>query len=181
MSAYMPMSTSRRHNKIINELVARIYNSIHRSDIDVLTSDCALVHWGFKNKAYQECSLVNVSCIEKEDVDDFISETINDLEYVQPDFLFFKDNPFLCNQRETVTAGCPDLIIEVWSKSNTKEERQFKYNLYSTSDIVEHWYIEQNSNEVACFLGSNALESQSLANVLKTQKGIEFDLRYLAI
>ena len=179
MSVYMPMSTSRRHNKIINELVAEIYSSVDRRDIDVLTSDCALVHWGAKNKTHQVYSLVDVYAIE--DVNDFTSDTINDLEYVQPDFLFFRDNPFICNERETVTAGCPDLIIEIWSNSNTKEEREFKYNLYSNNDIVEHWYIEQKSNEIACFLGRDKLKPQSLANVLKTLKGIEFDLRYLAL
>ena len=179
MNNYMPMSTSRRHNKIINEFIAKIYASIERKQIDVLTSDCALVHWGAKNKTHQKYSLVDVSAIE--DIGEFVSETINDLEYVQPDFLFFKENPFLCNERETLTAGCPDLIIEVWSGSNTKEEREFKQSLYSSSDVVEHWYIEQKSNEIACFLGGVKIEGQSLSKILKTQKGIEFDLRYLAI
>jgi hypothetical protein len=173
------MSTSRRHNKIINGLVARIYNSGNGKDFDVLTSDCALAHWGFKNRTHQRYSLVDVAAID--DVDEFIKDTINDLEYVQPDFLFFKDNPFLCNERETVTAGCPDLIIEIWSGGNTKEEREFKFNLYTSSANVEHWYIEQKSNEVACYLGEKKLKPQSLTDILRTRAGIEFDLRYLAI
>jgi len=175
------MSTSRRHNKIINEFIAKIYAFVDKKDFDVLSSDCALVHWGAKNKTHQKYSLVNIAAIAEENVDEFVSETINDLEFVQPDFLFFKDNPFLCNERETLTAGCPDLIIEVWSNSNTKEERDFKHNLYANSEIVEHWYIEQKSNEIACFFGGDKLKNQSLTDILKTQKGIEFDLRYLAI
>ena len=179
MNIYMPMSTTIRHNKIINEFVAKIYSFTDRKDIDVLTSDCALVHWGYKNKVSHIISLVNIT--ELDDIEDFQQDVINDLEYVQPDFLFFKDNPYVCNDRDTRTAGCPDLIVEIWSNDNTKAEKEFKRNLYASHGLTEHWYIDQKSNDIACFFGGDKLKDQSLTNVLKTQKGIEFDLRYLAI
>ena len=148
-------------------------------EVDVLTSDCALVYWGHKNKISHKLSLVNVG--ETEDIDYFSKEIINDLEYVQPDFLFFKDNASICNDRDTRTAGCPDLIVEIWSDANSNDERNFKRILYSSSILTEHWYINQKSNNVVCYLGERELEEQSLTNVLKTQNGIEFDLQYLAI
>ena len=57
----------------------------------------------------------------------------------------------------------------------------FKMNLYATSDITEHWYIEQDSNIVQCYTGKKRISDQNLKNVLVTQKSIEFDLRYLVI
>jgi Uma2 family endonuclease len=100
---------------------------------------------------------------------------------VQPDFLLFKDNKYITDSRDLRTAGQPDLIVEVWSRSNTKSDRDFLRDLYSKSDITEFWQVEQNSNTVKCSLGKIKLPEQSLKNVLKTQKGLEFDLRYLAI
>ena len=64
---------------------------------------------------------------------------------------------------------------------NTSDDRDFLKFLYSTSDITEHWYIEQDSNTVECYLGKEKLDDQYLTNLLVTQKGFEFDLRYLAI
>ena len=179
MDFYMPMSTTRRHNRIINEFLLKLYNNFDREEADALTSDCALVYWGYRNKVSHKLSLVNLN--ETEDINYFKKEIINDLEYVQPDFLFFKDNPYVCNDRDTRTAGCPDLIVEIWSDTNSDDEKNFKRVLYASGIQTEHWYINQKSNDVACYLGENQLKDQSLVSVLKTQKGIEFDLRYLAV
>ena len=179
MDAFMPMSTTRRHNRIINEFVLKLPFIAEFNKIDFFTSECALVHWGQKRKLGEMCSLVDIS--ELEDIDDFKKTTINHLECVQPDFMLFKNNPSVVNIYETLTAGCPDLLIEIWSKGNSKSERDFKKALYSTSDKTEHWYIEQDSNKVTCFLGKKKLPTQSLLNVLRTNNGIEFDLREMAI
>jgi len=55
----------------------------------------------------------------------------------------------------------------------------FKDNPYLK--ITEHWYIEQNSNEIICYLGSSRIENQTLSDILVTRNGLKFDLRYLAI
>jgi len=44
-----------------------------------------------------------------------------------------------------------------------------------------HWYIEQDSNKVECYIGSEQLPDQCLTKKLRTQKGLEFDLRYLVV
>ena len=178
MSVYMPMSTTIRHNKITSSLFGNIFELIKKKEALALQEECALVHWGFKRKA-DIIKLVNIADLPDSDI--FANSTINDLDYVMPDFLLFKNNRYLCNERETKIAGCPDLIIEVWSDSNDEAERKLKLDLYSSSSIVEHWYIEQESNEVICYLGKSRLENQSLTNTLVTTDGIEFDLRYLAI
>ena len=178
MDIFMPMSTTSHHNKLINTFIGDVLNLIRKKEIYALQSDCALVHWGSK-KEPDFISLVNIK--EIEDIDRFKSITINELYYVQPDFMLFKNNPYISNERETRTAGCPDLIVEIWSENNLNFEREFKLDLYSSSPITEHWYIEQDSNEVICYFGSDKIETQSLTNVLVTRGGIKFDLRYLAI
>jgi Uma2 family endonuclease len=123
--------------------------------------------------------LVDVTAISS-NVERFL-DNITELQHVKPDFMIFKDNPYLTNKKQTRTAGQPDLIIEVWSESNTDEDIVFLKHLYSTSPITEHWYIEQDSNTIECYFGKEQLPNQYLTNVLVTRKSIEFDLRYLAI
>ena len=180
MDIYMPMSmsTTVRHNKIVTTLMNRIFNRVESGEIHALQEECSLAYWG-KNTEPTSVSLVAVK--EIEDLQRFKEITIEDLYYVQPDMMVFKSNPYIENNRKTKTAGQPDLIIEVWSEGNSKQERDFKKYLYSTSDITEHWYIEQDSNEVDCYWGVNRLKNQSLADILHTRGGLEFDLRYLAV
>jgi hypothetical protein len=177
MDIYMPMGTSIRHNKITMTISSAVVNLLRTNDAHASQEECMLVHWGKRRKSDFKY-LVDID--EIGDVDDFAKTTINDLDFVQPDFMLFKKNKYVCNERETRTAGCPDLIIEVWSKDNSKAERKFKFDLYSTSSAVEHWYIEQDLNEVICYLGQRKLKNQYLSDILVTLDGLEFDLRYLA-
>ena len=178
MDIYMPMSTTDRHNEIINTFVGDIIPLRKKKEVFALQSDCALVHLG-QRYVPSFIELVDISKIS--DIEKFADSEIEHLEYVQPDFMLFKDNPYLKNSKGLRTAGQPDLIIEVWSEGNTDRDKGFKKNLYSTSPITEHWYIEQDSNKVECYMGKEQLPDQYLTNVLITQKGIEFDLRYLAV
>ena len=175
----MPMSTTRRHNKILNEFVSKRDNLNKSDNIDIFTSDCALAHWGSKIKSNDICKLVDIDLIE--DTEYFKKIVINQLEYVQPDYMLFEKNKQIVNEFETITAGFPDLVIEIWSDSNTKAEKEFKFNLYSSGSTCEHWYITQDSNHVECFLGQNQLKEQNLTNILITNDGIKFDLRRIAI
>ena len=178
MDIFMPMSTTDRHNDMISTFVGDILPLKRKKKIYALQSDCALVHWG-ERKEPKNLALVNVS--EIENTDRFLESTIEYLDYVQPDFMLFKDNPYLKNSKGLRTAGQPDLIVEVWSEGNSKAERELKWNLYATSDITEHWYIEQDSDSVQCYMGGRQLPNQCLTEILRTQKGLEFDLRYLAL
>jgi len=178
MNIYMPMATTIRHGEITGTLFSSVVDYIRKKEILALNEECALVHWGCKQKDDFK-SLVDLNGIENHDL--FAKTTINDLEYVQPDLVVFKNNVYLCNERKTRTAGFPDLIVEVWSESNSKAERDFKFNLYSNSPITEHWYIEQDSNEVVCYFGGYKIKNQFLTDILATRSGLKFDLRYLAI
>ena len=178
MDVYMPMSTTGRHNRIVTSFMGELFSYIKKKEVNALSEQCPLVYWGTK-KISDGFRLVDVKDIDN--IEHFTEATIYELDYVQPDFMLFKNNPYIENKRQTRTAGQPDLIVEVWSESNLKNDRAFLQNLYATSDITEHWYIEQDFNKVECYMGRKQLPEQSLKNILKTQKGLEFDLRYLAI
>ena len=178
MDIYMPMSTTKRHNKITTTLSGSLIDLIRKNKVSSFQEECALVYWGTKKNS-NGFNLVDITKIE--DKINFTENIILELEYVQPDFVLFKNNLFIENERQTRTAGQPDLIVEVWSESNSKNDRAFLQNLYATSDITEHWYIEQDSNEVSCYYGKDRLENQYLTNILVTRDGLKFDLCYLAI
>jgi hypothetical protein len=177
MDIIMPMSTTRRHRDLIQYLEGRLFSKIEKQELSVAQEQQALVYWGKNRKP--SSYLVDINKID--DIQLFRNKIIYELSYVEPDLMVFKDNSFIENESGTKIAGYPDLIVEVWSESNEKEETGFKFSLYSTSPITEHWYIEQDSNEVECYFGNSRLPDQVLTNILKTQNGLEFDLRYLAI
>lgn len=178
MDNFMLMPTTTRHNTLINTFIGDVIHLSRKKEIYALQSDCALVYWGQK-KEPQLAELIDISKISN--VERFLNSEIEHLDYIQPDFMCFKDNPFLENSKKLRIAGQPDLIVEIWSDGNTQREKEFKKFLYKTSLITEHWYIEQDSNKVECYMGSSQLSDQSIKNILRTQKGLEFDLRYLAI
>ena len=178
MDNLVQMSTTGRHNMILQSLVGTIYDLIKKKEVFARQEQYSIVHWGSKRKPSLSVGLVKAEDIE--DIENFKNNIIYELDYVQPDFVLFKDNKYITDDRDLRTAGQPDLIVEVWSGGNTKSDRAFLQNLYATSDITEFWQIEQDSNTVKCSLGTVKLPEQSLKNILRTQKGLEFDLRYLA-
>ena len=178
MDTFMQMATTTRHNRLINTFIGDVITLSRKKEIYALQSDCALAYWG-QQKEPQLAELIDISKIS--DVEKFLNLEIEYLEYVQPDFMFFKNNLFLENNKKLRIAGQPDLIVEIWSDGNTQNEKNFKMLLYKTSLITEHWYVEQNSNIVECYIGEEKIADKSLKDILRTQSGIEFDLRYLAL
>jgi len=179
MNNFLQMSTTNRHNRMIRKLTTAMVELEEKKEVLILQEQCSIVYYGSTKQRIVNDGLVNLE--EIEDMKEFKDYTIYELDYVQPDFVLFKDNKYVTDDRELRTAGQPDLIVEVWSGSNTKRDKMFLQNIYATSDITEFWQIEQNSNTVKCSIGETKLPNQSLKNILKTQKGLEFDLRYLAI
>ena len=175
------MATTRRHNKITSTITGEIFTRyrdlVEKGFIVPSSEEMALVYYGSMKESYLQ--LVDVDAIK--DKVYFIENTINDLEYVQPDFFMFKNNPYLENKRETRTAGLPDLVVEVWSEGNIAYERSQKLSLYSSSPITEHWYIDQDKNTVECYFCNTRLPDQSIKEILITQDNIMLDLRYLAL
>ena len=173
----MEMSTKLRHNKIACGFTVRAFPIVEQG-ASSMQEECSLVYWGKKGEP-DFLKLVDLS--EVKDINKFRKTTMNALYCVQPDFVLFHKNKYIENTESTRVAGLPDLIVEIWSDGNSNEEKLFKRSLYSTSDCTEHWYIEQDSNEVICYFGENKIESQFLSNVLITRGGLKFDLRYLVI
>ena len=177
MDNTVKIATFPRHGHLVTAFFPNIWEMFKRKEVYHLQEEQIL---SFKGKKYSgEEKLIDIDYLENKS--DYISYGIDVLDFVQPDFLFFKDNKFLQNQNGLRTIGIPDLVVEVWSINNDKEEREFKTRLYSSSNKCEHWYLEQDSNYVKCMIGDTILPTQNLHEVLLTQKGIRFDLRNLAL
>ncbi|MCL2158827.1 MAG: Uma2 family endonuclease [Oscillospiraceae bacterium] len=178
MERYIPkIGTTDRHNDIISTFSGDILPLKRKKEVYALQEQCPLVFYGSRDLP-SGFKLVDVKAID--DAERFI-EIITDFEYVKPDFMLFKDNPYLKNKRGTRIAGQPDLIVEVWSESNTDDDVEFLKKLYACSSVTEHWYIDQDSIKIECYIGKKKIPAQYLTNILRTQKGLEFDLRYLVV
>ena len=178
MDNYVQMGTTGRHNDIVTSFIGELFNLIKKKEVYAKHEEFPLAFFGTR-KEPMGTALVDIKGID--DIKRFTENTINLLEAVQPDFMLFRNNPYIVNRYDTKIAGQPDLVIEIWSEGNLQQERNFKKNLYKSSPTSEHWYIDQDSNKVECYIGRNRLPEQCLTNILRTQNGLEFDLRYLAI
>lgn len=172
------MGTTKRHNQLTIGLSGNLFELIRKNQICVLQEEIALVYKGQFKKG-EEVSLIDVN--ELDNVDVFLKEVLPEYHFIVPDFLYFLKNNFLWNDSKTKIIGQPDLVVEVWSVSNTEVERKLKFDLYSSSESTEHWYINQDSNIVECWIGKNRIQDQSLKDILQTKNNIKFDLRYLAL
>ena len=174
----LEMGTTARHNnilsKIYSDILRKLEDLFYKKQAAAYQEQVALCYEGSTAEPY----LVKLIDAETTSVS---ADDLNLFQIIQPDYMLFKHNPYFMNSHGTRIAGKPDLIVEVWSKDNSESHRNFKKLLYSTSSVTEHWYIEQNSNEVECWFSDKQLPYQSLNNILKTQQNIEIDLRYLAL
>ena len=178
MDNLLEMSTTGRHNLLTSSLFSRIFDLVVEKKVLARQEQYSIVYYGKKSMPN------DVSFVRIEEIDDaeyFLNYTIYELNYIQPDFVLFKDNLYLTDKRDLKTAGQPDLIVEVWSDGNTAADKIFLQKLYASSSITEFWQLEQNLNIVKCSLGALKLPDQCLTDILVTQKGLEFDLRYLAV
>ncbi|MCL1948436.1 MAG: Uma2 family endonuclease [Turicibacter sp.] len=162
--------TTDRHSDLVFSFAGELRPLRRRGELEVIGDTVALV--------YNGDGLINVNDFTFKEAE-ILKRQLNQFSYVEPDIMVFKENVSLNNQRNTRKAGCPDLIIEIWSDKNDLKHREFKKNLYSSSMVTEHWYLEQENDIVECYLGKKRLPDQHLRNVLKTQNGLEFDMRDL--
>jgi len=120
--------------------------------------------------------LVNINAID--DLTKFLTETIHDLEYVQPDIMIFKENSYFNNK--TKTAGFPDLTVKIWSDGNKLAYRKELHNLYMTSPVNEVLCLNQEDTIIERWYKQKRLPNLDFRELIRTQDDIEFDLRDLA-
>ncbi len=66
---------------------------------------------------------------------------------VQPDILFIAVSRYAIIEKNYIN-GAPDMVVEIWSPSNTQKERERKHNLYEGKAITEYWQIEPSRKSV---------------------------------
>lgn len=166
------MGTLPRHNHLVSTFFGNIFPLFQKKMLYPLQENCYLVLYG--KKYSNDERLVDPSTISDVSI-------LEELDVVQPDFLLFHKNPYVQSPSTLRTAGIPDLVVEVWSKSNDQLERNMKFRIYSSHPDCEHWYMEQDSNIVKCYKGKNPLPDQDLKEILITTNGLNFNLTHLAL
>jgi Uma2 family endonuclease len=85
---------------------------------------------------------------------------LNGSNAVQPDILFIANNN-LVNIQDDGFYGCPDLIIELLSPSNTKHDLVTKKELYEKFGVKEYFIINpENKTVISYFLSENKFKLQ---------------------
>jgi len=163
------MATTDRHSDLVDGFTGEMWQFRKRGELVYWSDTVALVY-------DQHRKLINVNDLNRIQEQELIFK-LNTFKHVEPDVMIFKNNAVVSNRKGTRKAGCPDLIVEVWSEDNKATERQSKFEIYSSNPLTEHWYLEQESDIISCYKGSIRLPDQHLKNILKTESGLEFDLR----
>ena len=142
MERFTEMGTLPRHNHLASSFFSEVFHLFKKKQVYPLQENCLLCFAGRRYSCDERLILVE----DIQDIKTFRLEIIDKLDYVQPGFLMFMENRFAQNSSTSKTAGVPDLVVEIWSDSNSAEERDFKKRLYSSSPRCEHWYLTQNAN-----------------------------------
>ena len=172
MDNLLRMGTYPRHNHLASSFFSDIFHLFKKKLVYALQENCYLAFLGKKYSGDERL-------LDASDISDL--DLLEELDVIQPDFLVFKDNLYVQSRSTFKTAGIPDLVVEIWSKSNDKLEKEMKFRIYSSSEKCEHWYLTQDSNDVECYIGKNRLSNQSISEKLRTRSGLEFDLTHLAL
>ena len=89
MDNLLEMSTTGRHNLLTSSLFSRIFNLVIEKKVLARQEQYSIVYYGKKSMP-NDVTLVKIEDIE--DTEYFSNNTIYELNYVQPDFVLFKDN-----------------------------------------------------------------------------------------
>lgn len=162
------MGTTDRHSNLVDGFAGELRPLRKKGDLEYYSNTMALVY-------DEDRQLIEVDGLSKVEENQLV-RGLSKMQTIEPDLLVFQHNAYLTNFSGTRKAGCPDLVIEVWSEYNKPEHRADKFGIYSSSPATEHWYLEQKCDILECYLGKKRLPDQHLRNILKTQSGLEFDL-----
>jgi Uma2 family endonuclease len=66
---------------------------------------------------------------------------------VQPDILFIAVSKYEIIEDKNIV-GSPNLVVEIWSPSNKKKEREAKKALYQKNKVTEFWQIYPKKKQV---------------------------------
>ena len=161
----LTMGTTRRHMKILDVFTAFFVKKQEQDpeyqNFHTAREQIALVENGRELIDLSELTLLGLQEVKNK---------MSELDHTYPDFMIFKENPVLMNDAETRYAGIPDLIIEVWSKTNYESEREQKRVLYCTGKS-EFWEIEQNSPIITCWNKEGQMYQQQMNEPVKTPWG----------
>ncbi|MBI4778601.1 Uma2 family endonuclease, partial [Candidatus Desantisbacteria bacterium] len=121
---------SRRHQKIVGELLRQISNYL-------LDKSCEVYVAPFDVRL-PECDEGVAPLAADEEI-----ETV-----VQPDIVVVCDRDKLDDRGGK---GAPDIVIEILSPWTAKKDLRTKYNLYEKHKVVQYWIVDPEREEVTIF------------------------------
>ncbi len=65
----------------------------------------------------------------------------------QPDIIFIAVSRYYIIENKKVK-GTPNLVVEIWSPSNIKKEREMKHKTYQNQGVTEYWQIFPKKQEI---------------------------------
>lgn len=66
---------------------------------------------------------------------------------LQPDIIFIAVSRYHIIENKKVQEA-PNLVVEIWSPSNAKKEREMKHKIYQNQGVTEYWQIFPKKREV---------------------------------
>lgn len=103
----------------------------------------------------------------------------------QPDIIFIAVSRYHIIENKKVK-GTPDLVVEIWSPSNTKKEREMKHKIYQNQGVTEYWQIFPKKQEVKVEVLNEEGKYKLFSEAKKTGKvqskvlnGFEIDIQTL--
>ena len=67
---------------------------------------------------------------------------------LQPDIIFIAVSRYhIINENKKVEEA-PDVVVEIWSPSNSKKEREMKHKTYQNKGVTEYWQIFPKKQQV---------------------------------
>jgi len=86
---------------------------------------------------------------------------------VQPSIIFIAVRRYYILDEQGIV-GAPDLIVEIWSPSNKKKERDMKHDLYEMHGVTEYWQIFPKKKNIATEVLNEAGKCEVFSEAKKT-------------
>lgn len=88
-----------------------------------------------------------------------VDVVLSDLDVVQPDLCFIRAERLGIVQEMRIV-GCPDLVVEILSRSTAARDRTLKRRLYDRYGAVEYWMVDPDARSLEVLArGSSGLET----------------------
>lgn len=110
----------------------------------------------------------------------------NESNVLQPDIIFIAVSRYHIIDENKKVVEAPDVVVEIWSPSNSKKEKEMKRKTYQNEGITEYWQIFPKKQQVKIDVLNDEGKYELFSEAKKTGKvksrvlnGFEMDIETL--